>query len=269
MIREVTMEEISDGRLYGPNDMVKADCADCRGCSACCRGMGSSIVLDPLDIHRLVTGLGQPFGQLLQGKLELNVADGIILPNLKMAGEEECCVFLNEEGRCSIHAFRPGICRLFPLGRIYEEVEETGAEARPAIQLETQHAERSFRYFLQVHECKNQNRTKVKVRKWIDMPDFAKYERFVAEWHYFLKDLQKLIVLSDEAGNQASPHFDEPEAKKISLRLLNEFYIKPFAGIKGGTKDTISDTTQPSAQPDFYVQFAARLRAVKAIYGLR
>ena len=75
--------------------------------------------------------------------------------------------------------------------------------------------------------------------------------------------------LSDEAGNQASPHFDEPEVKKISLRLLNEFYIKPFAGIKGGTKDTISDTTQPSAQPDFYVQFAARLRAVKAIYGLR
>ena len=29
MKRQVTMEEISDGRLYDANDMVKADCHDC------------------------------------------------------------------------------------------------------------------------------------------------------------------------------------------------------------------------------------------------
>lgn len=56
MQRNVTMEEISDGKLYGINDMVKADCQDCKGCSACCRGMGNSIQLDPLDIFRLTTG---------------------------------------------------------------------------------------------------------------------------------------------------------------------------------------------------------------------
>lgn len=32
MRREVTLEEISDGRLYEANDMVKADCQDCKGC---------------------------------------------------------------------------------------------------------------------------------------------------------------------------------------------------------------------------------------------
>ena len=30
MRREVTLEEISDGRLYEANDMVKADCQDCK-----------------------------------------------------------------------------------------------------------------------------------------------------------------------------------------------------------------------------------------------
>lgn len=241
MIRKVTMEEISDGRVYGPNDMVKADCADCRGCSACCRGMGSSIVLDPLDVHRLVTGLGQSFEELLQEKLELNVVDGMILPNLKMAGEEDCCAFLNREGRCTIHAFRPGICRLFPLGRVYD-LDETGASGR------------SFQYFLQVHECKNQNRTKVKVRKWIDTPDFAKYEQFVGEWHALLKALQTLVLPPDEEGSQPKRHLDEAAAKRISLHLLNEFYRKPFSG----TED----------QPDFYALFAERLRAVKAIYSI-
>lgn len=32
MKREIDMREISDGKLYGPNDLVKADCGDCHGC---------------------------------------------------------------------------------------------------------------------------------------------------------------------------------------------------------------------------------------------
>ena len=53
MKRNVDINEISDGRLYSSGDMVKADCHDCKGCSACCRGMGNSIILDPMDIWRL------------------------------------------------------------------------------------------------------------------------------------------------------------------------------------------------------------------------
>ena len=31
MLRDVTMEEISDGKLYRADDLVKADCHDCKG----------------------------------------------------------------------------------------------------------------------------------------------------------------------------------------------------------------------------------------------
>lgn len=196
MKRQITMEEISDGKLYTANDMVKADCNDCKNCSACCRGMGSSIVLDPLDVHRLCTGLGQNFEQLMADKLELQVVDGIVLPNLKMTGEQEQCAFLNEEGRCSIHELRPGICRLFPLGRFYENG--------------------GFQYFLQVHECKNQNRTKIKVKKWIDTPQLEKYEKYITDWHYFLKE-------SEEKAEE-----DENERKRISMEILKQFYLLPF-----------------------------------------
>ena len=40
MERHVSMEEISDGKLYGPGDMVRADCGGCEGCSACCKAWG-------------------------------------------------------------------------------------------------------------------------------------------------------------------------------------------------------------------------------------
>ena len=94
MRREVTLEEISDGRLYEANDMVKADCQDCKGCFDCCTGMGDSVVLDPLDVWRLSQGLHLSVDQLLAGKIELGVTDGNILPHLRMTGAEERCVFL-------------------------------------------------------------------------------------------------------------------------------------------------------------------------------
>ena len=166
MKRQVSIEEIWDGRFYDPGDMVKAGCGECSGCSDCCKGMGKTIILDPLDVCRLTQGLHVDFQQLIGSHLELNVVDGVILPNLLEAGKEEVCTFLNKEGRCSIHSIRPGVCRLFPMGRYYE-----GG---------------GFRYFLQTGECRKEPKTKVKLKKWLDTPDLARYEKFVNDWHHHL-----------------------------------------------------------------------------------
>lgn len=219
MKRNVSLEEISDGKLYTLNDMVKADCHDCRGCSACCRGMGSSIILDPLDVCRLSVNLGKSFDELLEKELELGMVDGAILPNLRMTGPEEACVFLDGRGRCSIHSFRPGICRLFPLGRYYQE--------------------REFRYFLQVHECPKPDRTKVKVKKWIDTPNLKQYEAYITDWHYFLEDAARLVTESQDT--------DSPE--NLNLYILQSFYRKPYQ------------------EEDFYVQFEERMREAKKLLG--
>ena len=64
MKREMDMTEVSDGKLYGLDDMVKADCHDCEGCCDCCQGMGDSVILDPYDVHRLSVGLKKPVEQL-------------------------------------------------------------------------------------------------------------------------------------------------------------------------------------------------------------
>ena len=202
MERKVSLEEISDGKLYGS--------------SACCRGMGSSILLDPYDIMRMTGGLHMQFNQLLADYMELNVVDYMILPNLKMSGGDERCGFLDDRGRCSIHPIRPGFCRLFPLGRVYED--------------------RSFRYFLQVHECPRENRTKVKVRRWVDTPDFKAYERFVADWHYFLKDLGEAMKDSSQETRKA-----------VNMYMLNRFYVTPFG-----------------EDEDFYPQFYRRLEEAAA-----
>lgn len=232
MRRQVSLEEISDGRLYGKNDMVRAGTGGCRDCSACCSGMGNSAILDPFDIYRLTTGLETSFEELMADKIELNVVDGVILPNLKMSTDSETCAFLDGAGRCSIHAQRPGICRLFPLGRYYmpEEIAGPAAASGSGTGNCRRRSSGSFRYFLQVHECPAPNKTKVKVSKWIDTPQLDRYERFVNDWHYFLEDVQdRLAQESDE------------EKKKINLLLLKLFYIRSYE------------------EGDFYGQFEKRL----------
>lgn len=216
MERNCSLNEISDGRFYGLNDMVKVGCDDCKGCSACCSGMGNSLVLDPLDIHRLVVNMDCRFEDLLTDKIEINLVDGVILPNLRMAGQLEKCVFLNQEGRCSIHTFRPGFCRIFPLGRYYDE--------------------ESFKYILQVNECSKPNKTKVKVSKWIDTEDLQKNQEFVNAWHYFLKEVQAAMMATE----------DEAVRKKISMYVLQLFYVTPFV-----------------KERDFYEEFAERLAIAK------
>ena len=65
MIRNVALEEISDGKLYGLNDMVRAGCDECKDCCSCCEGMGQSVTIDPYDMHRMLSGLKKSAGQLL------------------------------------------------------------------------------------------------------------------------------------------------------------------------------------------------------------
>lgn len=216
MKRNIDLKEISDGRLYELNDMVKADCNDCKGCFSCCQGMGESIILDPLDICRLKIHLNKSFEELLEKNIELHVVDGIILPNLKMAGGDEKCSFLNEQGRCSIHAFRPSICRIFPMGRFYENG--------------------GFKYFLQVNECKQDNRLKVKVKKWIDTPNIKSNEKYIVDWHYFLTDLEDFMSATQ----------DDEVNKNISMYILQNFYIKDF-----------------ESEENFYKEFAKRLEEAK------
>lgn len=221
MKRNWNMDEVSDGKLYDKDDIVKAGCNGCRGCSACCHAMGTSVTLDPYDIYRLTEYFSCTIRELLETGVELNVVDGLILPNLKMAGEEEACFYLGKDGRCRVHTHRPGICRLFPLGRIYQES--------------------GFRYFLQVHECSYPEKSEVRVSEWLDTPNLKKYEKYITNWHFFMKKWQKIVTgLTDET-----------EKKQYVMYLLMQFFNKPY-----------------NVKEDFYPQFYARLQEAQELAGL-
>lgn len=198
MIREVDINEISDGKRYKANDLVKISCNDCAGCSECCKDMGKSIVLDPYDVFALEKVTEKSFEELLVSSVELNVVDGLILPNIKMQENSGACIFLSEEGRCTIHNSRPGFCRLFPLGRIYEDGD--------------------FTYFYQINECVYPDKSKIKVKKWLGIERLSEYEKYINHYH----DLQKRFI------SKFTSDTSEAVIKSINMMVLNKLFIEKY-----------------------------------------
>lgn len=169
MISNVRLDAVSDGRLYDINDMVKADTEGCNGCSACCHGVGELVQLTPFDAFEMIRHLGISLDALLKDRLELRIEGKILLPHLRMCGKDERCSFLSDEGRCTIHSCRPNICRLFPLGRAYEQDD--------------------FKYFVQTEVCAKSELAETTVAAWIGIADYAGNKAFLLAWYHVLKAL--------------------------------------------------------------------------------
>ena len=217
MERFVMIEEISDGNLYTSEDMVSADAQGCKGCSWCCENMCDTIVLDPFDVYSLCKGLDRDFASLLlEEYIEIGLHDLLSMPHIKDKGKG--CGFLSDAKRCTVHSFRPGICRLFPLGRYYHDD--------------------TFSYILQTHECRVEERDKVKVRDWLEIEDLPAYEEYVLKWHSFVKNLTNFMKEPAEPGVK----------RNIHILFLKKFYEAPY------------DLTK-----DFYPQIYERMEAWASI----
>ena len=203
------LNQISDGRLYRDNDMVRIGSHDCEGCAECCTGMGQSILVDPYDVYLLSQNLNTDFATLVnEGKLELALHEGLMLPNLKMRlislenGGLQGCGFLSNQGRCTIHGFRPGICRLFPLGRNYED--------------------NSLKYFVLRDACSAENLEKVKISKWLGYPNIKEYQQYLVEWHSLVKQVRGIVEQAD----------DEKFATSVMTGFVNLFFMQPYSDEK-------------------------------------
>ena len=195
MLRYDEWDKISDGRKYSSEDMVAAGTHGCNGCSKCCESdMGSTIVLTPYDIFNLTSASGMSFDEMLTGfYIEISMIDGIALPHLKM---DSGCKFL-KDGRCEVHQHRPGICRLFPLGRIYED--------------------KGFSYFLQINECPVPDKEEVRVKDWLGIEDLEKNTAFINKWHKFIKYEKKKVSEIRERAFNLSERIKEMDDKNLEV----------------------------------------------------
>lgn len=218
MKRNVQLKDISDGRIYTENDRVRAGTAGCSGCSACCQHTTENIFLDPLDVMRMKKKLNMSFDELLTQKLVISEKNLVSTVHPMSTGAYEACVFLDINGRCTIHEARPGFCRIFPLGRIYEESTSFGSPD-------------SFKYFLQIHECISPNRTLVKVKDYIDVPcdELDAYNTFICKWHKLISTLESRFKSMERDDILHEGNY-KTRIDEINYSLIKTFMNDDFDG---------------------------------------
>ena len=217
MVLGMNLPHSRDGILYSRDDQVKIACNDCKGCQHCCENMDDTIVLDPFDVwqltHRLTVSGGEKvtFELLISedGPLALGNYDGMILPHIKMVATDRedvgACPFLSE-GRCSIHFCRPGICRLYPLGRIFIEKNEK--------------AEIGYIILDKELGCNIQDTYHIKVSDWLEIAD-ERYDDFLVKWH----QLKKAMISQIESGKF---DVDSKEYMQMQTEILRVFFFTPY-----------------------------------------
>jgi len=83
----------------------------CNCCNRCCRH--KDIQVNPFELLQIAKALGLTTTQILNQFVQIDK------PFLKQKSDGSCA-FLSMQG-CTIHSHRPGVCRIYPLGRLKDE----------------------------------------------------------------------------------------------------------------------------------------------------
>ncbi|ACL16859.1 YkgJ family cysteine cluster protein [Methanosphaerula palustris] len=111
-----------DKAEHGEREQYAAAIADtgftCSRCGACCLGAGvdaSLVIVAPPEIRRIIQATGLDWNQIVEPFPEpLTAADGSTYTfEWALRRSEGRCIFA-ESDRCTIHPYRPWICRTYP-----------------------------------------------------------------------------------------------------------------------------------------------------------
>lgn len=105
----------SDARVLHEADNVELAC-DANGCASNCCTRSAPVILNPYELALIRRESGLSYEDLLD-VFETDRADGF---PLVMLPRDPACHFWSGKG-CRIYAARPLACRLYPLGRVYEQ----------------------------------------------------------------------------------------------------------------------------------------------------
>ena len=154
----------------------------CTMCGKCCIER-EDILLNPYDIYRIAKALNKELHEVFSEYCEtyLGGTSRMVLVRLKPLGSIKRCPLLVGQ-KCSVHAAKPAVCALYPLGRgLKSEINETSDILH-----------RDVQYIFQKPECGDASEEHT-VRDWLKDFDFLSDELYFKMWMQLAVDYGKAI----------------------------------------------------------------------------
>lgn len=201
------MREASNLQSVAPREWVPFHC---QRCGACCREAENSLMLEPMDIHRLGQFLrerGDPIDgpeDVLEKYAHADLLmDCLPIFLLNTVGKEHACVFL-KDGRCEVYEARPRVCRLYPFS------VAPGDRGR------------DFLYCLCTERPHHFTGGHVSVKDWF-------YQNFSKDAREFMKlDFDTLPVLAKNVREMGETRFKKMLFQFLFYRYYNYDLDQPF-----------------------------------------
>lgn len=114
------LQEIMDS-VMEPEDTFRFSC---NMCGNCCRCRSEPINVTGFDLFRLAQGLGVTPKEVMIKYLRPEISGNSNIPGLLLDERlDGSCRFLRK-GVCTVQAFKPIVCAVFPIGRFYNALDE-------------------------------------------------------------------------------------------------------------------------------------------------
>lgn len=159
----------------------------CNECGACCRNR-EDILLSPLDLYKMAKHLNMSIKDVIKDYCEFYEGEDSRLPVVRIKPREykKTCP-LNDYGKCKIHAVKPTVCALYPLGRA------------------TDNRTNEFFYFLQPVSCGNRSKTQT-VTQWLESFTILEEEHLAMLWHEYAGRISTILHQAAELKESTRTH---------------------------------------------------------------
>jgi len=148
----------------------------CLGCGKCCKNR-EDIILTARDLFNIAKRLNMSTEKAIEKYCNKYIGPQSRIPLIRLQprGVNHVCPLLQDK-KCIVHAVKPAVCALFPLGR-YIECSKTGIDPK-TVTAETLKTE----YIIQPIEC-GRSRGHNTVRSWLEKFNMPIEDEFFTEWH--------------------------------------------------------------------------------------
>jgi Fe-S-cluster containining protein len=155
----------------------------CYGCGRCCKNR-EDILLSPKDLFNIAVALGKTTKEVMESVCDRYIGGSSRIPlvRLKPIGQNKVCPLL-KDNRCIVHALKPAVCALFPLGRFVKyNAKDGGVDIS---------GEESVGYLRSPIECGgHRNNT---VRSWLESFGLDPKDPYYLRWTDFFMSMSTYV----------------------------------------------------------------------------
>jgi Fe-S-cluster containining protein len=216
----------------------------CYGCGKCCKNR-EDILLSPKDLFNIAVALGKTTVEIMASICDRYIGGGSRIPlvRLQPIGKNQVCPLL-KDNRCAVHALKPAVCALYPLGRFVKYKADNGS-----VDLS---GEASVSYLLNPIECGgHRNNT---VRSWLESFGLDTNDPYYLRWTDFFMGMSN-FVRELESAEHKLPQQGFAAVWSILEHLLYENYdtaqdfMPQFEGNIAKAKELIDRMNRELFQP--------------------